>query len=112
MNKMTWEALLPVPATADSWPVSSFSTLGDEDPHSELTKLFCHLFDAIMTTLRWTYDEETVLKAPRPSAIGVERAAPGPCRGCLSLRDPPRVTGCPFTAPGAGVQPMVIEVFR
>lgn len=52
------EYLLPVPATADSWLVSSFSTLGDGDPESELTKLFCDLFDAIMTTFRWSYGEE------------------------------------------------------
>lgn len=52
------EYLLPVPNAADSWLVASYSTLGDGDPESELTKLFCDLFDAIMTTFRWTYRED------------------------------------------------------
>ncbi|MBV9025320.1 MAG: hypothetical protein JO362_16355 [Streptomycetaceae bacterium] len=52
------EYLLPVPNTADSWLVASYSTLGDGDPESELSKLFCDLFDAIMLTFRWTYRED------------------------------------------------------
>jgi hypothetical protein len=53
------EYILPVPNTPDSWLVGSYSTLGDGDPESELTKLFCDLFDAIMTTFRWNYQEDT-----------------------------------------------------
>lgn len=52
------EYLLPVPNTPDSWLVASYSTLGDGDPESELTMLFCDLFDAMMTTFRWNYRED------------------------------------------------------
>ncbi len=52
------EYMLPVPNTPDTWLVASYSTLGDGDPESQLTKLFCDLFDAIMLTFRWNYRED------------------------------------------------------
>ena len=52
------EYILPVPGTADSWLVSSFSTLGEGDPEDDIAKLLCTLFDAIMSTFRWEYKKE------------------------------------------------------
>jgi hypothetical protein len=51
------EYLLPVPGTADSWLSAAFSTLGGEGPEDEFALLLCSLFDAIMTTFRWHYEE-------------------------------------------------------
>ncbi len=53
------EYILPVPATPDSWLVSSFSTVGEGDPDDRTAKLLCALFDAIMGTFRWVRQEET-----------------------------------------------------
>lgn len=52
------EYTLPVPGTADSWLVSSFSTLGESRPDDEVATLLCALFDAIMSTFRWQYQQE------------------------------------------------------
>jgi hypothetical protein len=52
------EYLLPVPRTADSWLVSSFSTLGRQGPDDDVADLLCTLFDAIMSTFRWTHEQE------------------------------------------------------
>jgi hypothetical protein len=52
------EYILPVPRTADSWLVSSFSTFGAGSPDDEMARLLCGLFDAIMGTFRWQYQEE------------------------------------------------------
>ncbi len=52
------EYILPVPGTADSWLVSSFSTFGAGDPDDGMAKLLCTLFDAIMSTFRWKYKQE------------------------------------------------------
>ncbi|MFC4030136.1 hypothetical protein ACFO3J_01465 [Streptomyces polygonati] len=47
------EYILPVPGTADSWLVSSFSTFGAGSPEDGTARLLCALFDAIMGTFRW-----------------------------------------------------------
>ncbi|SEO37514.1 hypothetical protein [Actinacidiphila rubida] len=47
------EYVLPVPGTADSWLVASFSTFGAGDPDDPTARLLCALFDAIMSTFRW-----------------------------------------------------------
>lgn len=52
------EYILPVPRTADSWLVASFSTFGAGNPDDEMARLLCGLFDAIMGTFRWQYKEE------------------------------------------------------
>ncbi|MEW2520172.1 hypothetical protein [Actinacidiphila alni] len=52
------EYLLPVPGTADSWLLSSFSTLGQGSPDDDVAELLCTLFDAIMSTFRWQYEEQ------------------------------------------------------
>lgn len=52
------EYILPVPGTADSWLVSSFSTFGAGDPNDDMARLLCGLFDAIMGTFRWQYKKE------------------------------------------------------
>jgi len=44
----------PVPAGANRWMVITFSTLGDGDPSGEYASLLAELFDAIMSTFRWT----------------------------------------------------------
>ena len=52
------EYTVPVPGPAsggtDRWMVITFSTLGDGDPSGEYAATLAGLFDAIMSTLRWT----------------------------------------------------------
>jgi hypothetical protein len=48
------EYTVPVPAGANRWMVISFSTLGDGDPSGKYASLLAELFDAIMSTFRWT----------------------------------------------------------
>ncbi|MDI5972247.1 hypothetical protein POF50_023410 [Streptomyces sp. SL13] len=53
------EYVLPVPGSVDSWLVASFSTFGGSRPDDHLARLLSGLFDAIMGTFRWQYQEET-----------------------------------------------------
>jgi len=47
--------VLPVPGNeASRWLVVSFSTAGDGDPGSAFTHALADLFDAVMTTFRWS----------------------------------------------------------
>jgi len=52
------EYTVPVPRPASGgtgqWMVITFSTLGDGDPSGEYAATLACLFDAIMSTLRWT----------------------------------------------------------
>ena len=48
------EYTVPVPGDIGRWMVITFSTLGDGDPSGEYASLLAKLFDAIMSTLRWT----------------------------------------------------------
>jgi hypothetical protein len=48
------EYTTPVPSGAGRWMVITFSTLGDGDPAGEYAGLLAELFDAIMSTFRWT----------------------------------------------------------
>lgn len=48
------EYVLPVPHDLDRWLLASFSTMGQGDPQDEFAGLLVELFDAIMTTFRWT----------------------------------------------------------
>ncbi len=52
------EYLLPVPGTPDSWLSAAFSTVGGDGPEDVYAKLLCGLFDAIMSTFRWRYQQE------------------------------------------------------
>lgn len=49
--------LIPVPGHSRGLIAVAFSTIGDGDPEGEFAKLLVELFDAIMTTFRWTGDE-------------------------------------------------------
>ncbi|HLH59620.1 MAG TPA: hypothetical protein VKV33_10770 [Streptosporangiaceae bacterium] len=49
--------VLPVPAQDDRWLVFGFSALGAGDPDDGYAKLLVQLFDAIMSTFRWTTAE-------------------------------------------------------
>ncbi len=44
-----------VPGTMDRWLVSAFSALGAGDPGDKFAGLLAGLFDAIMSTFRWTH---------------------------------------------------------
>jgi hypothetical protein len=46
--------VLPVPGDADRWVLVSFAAIGAGDPQDELADLAVELFDAIMSTFRWT----------------------------------------------------------
>jgi hypothetical protein len=48
------EYTVAVPGGKDQWMVITFSTLGDGDPAGEYARLLAELFDAILSTLRWT----------------------------------------------------------
>lgn len=49
--------VLPVPGDRTRWLVVSHATAGDGDPHSRLTRALTDLFDALMTTFRWSAPE-------------------------------------------------------
>jgi hypothetical protein len=49
--------MIPVPGHPRGMLVVAFSTIGDGDPEGEFAKLLVELFDAIMTTFRWTGDQ-------------------------------------------------------
>ena len=46
--------VIPVPASQDRWLVIAFSTLGGGDPDDQYARIMVELFDAIMSTFRWT----------------------------------------------------------
>jgi hypothetical protein len=48
--------VLPVPGIPGDWLVIAFSTLGDGRPEGQFTQLLVELFDAIVSTFRWTTD--------------------------------------------------------
>jgi hypothetical protein len=50
--------IIPVPGQSGRWLVVAFSTLGGGDPDDEYAKLLVRLFDAIMSTFRWTTAQE------------------------------------------------------
>ncbi|GGX86888.1 hypothetical protein [Streptomyces fructofermentans] len=48
--------VLPVPGSpVAQWVTVCFSTIADGDPHSEFADVLVELFDAVMTTFRWSY---------------------------------------------------------
>lgn len=47
--------LLSVPGNPGRWLMIVFSTVGDGDPAGQYAGLLADLFDAIMTTFRWTW---------------------------------------------------------
>ncbi len=46
--------VIAIPEGADGWLSVSFSTVGDGDPDGQVAHLLVELFDAIMSTFRWT----------------------------------------------------------
>lgn len=50
--------LLSIPGNPTRWLSFAFSTLGGGDPDDDFAKLLVKLFDAIMSTLRWTRPSE------------------------------------------------------
>lgn len=48
------EYTVPVPGSAGRWMVITFSTLGDGDPSGEYAATLAELFDAVLSTFRWT----------------------------------------------------------
>jgi hypothetical protein len=50
------EYVLPLPGSPlPRWLTVTFSTVGDGNPDSEFTAALVDLFDAVMTTFRWSY---------------------------------------------------------
>ncbi|WP_434594705.1 hypothetical protein [Streptomyces sp. A5-4] len=48
--------VLPVPrSTSSQWVTVCFSTIADGDPAGEFAEVLVELFDAVMTTFRWSY---------------------------------------------------------
>jgi hypothetical protein len=50
---------IAVPGSVERWLLFAFSALGAGDPDDNLAKLLVELFDAIMSTFRWTRHEIT-----------------------------------------------------
>jgi hypothetical protein len=48
--------VLAMPGDPDSWLVVAFSTPGDGDPAGEFAGILVELFDAMMSTFRWTME--------------------------------------------------------
>lgn len=46
--------MIPVPGGQNRWLIATFSTLGGGDPADELSGVLVQLFDAIMSTFRWS----------------------------------------------------------
>ena len=49
--------VLPVPGRPGCWLAISFSTLGGGDPDDEIARLLTELFDAIMSTFGWGWED-------------------------------------------------------
>ena len=49
----------PTPGDDRLWVLVSFTTVGDGDPDSEYTALVVEIFDALMSTWRWTHEDAT-----------------------------------------------------
>lgn len=47
--------MIPVPGDRGRWLLVAFSTLGAGNPEDNLAGILVELFDAIMSTFRWTY---------------------------------------------------------
>jgi hypothetical protein len=46
--------VLSVPGVANQWLIVAFSTVGSGDPDGEFARVLVELFDAMMSTFRWT----------------------------------------------------------
>jgi len=49
--------VLPVPGRPGRWLVVAFSTLGGGDPGDEIARLLTELFDAIVSTFGWQWED-------------------------------------------------------
>ncbi|MFF6875348.1 hypothetical protein ACFY9S_08510 [Streptomyces sp. NPDC012474] len=49
------EYVVPVPGDQGRWVGVVFSALGAGDPEDEIADLFVELFDAMMSTFRWSH---------------------------------------------------------
>lgn len=47
--------VIPMPGGQGRWLIAAFSTMGGGDPGDELSGVLVQLFDAIMSTFRWSY---------------------------------------------------------
>jgi hypothetical protein len=47
--------IIPMPGGQGRWLIAAFSTMGGGDPGDELSGVLVQLFDAIMSTFRWSY---------------------------------------------------------
>jgi hypothetical protein len=75
------EYTVPVPGADGRWIIITFSTLGDGDPAGQYARLLAELFDAILSTLRWTPAAGSRLR-PRPEGRPrTLRAARSPAAG-------------------------------
>jgi hypothetical protein len=50
--------LLPVPGRGGRWLAVAFSTLGGGNPEDDIAILLAELFDAVMSTFRWGWDND------------------------------------------------------
>ena len=48
--------VLPVPGTAGDWLMIAFSVLDADGPAGQFAGLLIEVFDAMMSTFRWTRD--------------------------------------------------------
>ena len=51
--------MIPMPGERNRWLLSVFTTMGAGSPDDELSGILVQLFDAIMSTFRWTHGSDT-----------------------------------------------------
>ena len=59
--------MIPMPGSKHRWLIAAFSTLGGGDPADELALALVQLFDAIMSTFRWSYSAGTATETEVPA---------------------------------------------
>jgi hypothetical protein len=62
--------VVTIPGSGDRWLMVVFSTVGDGDPAGQFAGILVELFDAIMSTFRWTWPGEE--PGPGPDRPGQE----------------------------------------
>lgn len=59
--------VVTVPGSPDRWLMVVFSTVGDGDPDGRFAGILVELFDAIMSTFRWTWPGQEPAREPAPA---------------------------------------------
>jgi hypothetical protein len=61
--------VVTIPGSGDRWLMVVFSTVGDGDPAGRFASILVELFDAIMSTFRWTWPGQEPVQPPDPHPV-------------------------------------------